>query len=345
MRRAITGVSVVLLVAVALVAFVAPTSHPAGADEPLDKSIKPDVVLSAGQTWNKVSKDLIVGDEVYSHSPAECRTPPYDLVCDSYRIKLNRNLGPDALNFVFFTLEFEPIFVTPDAAVIAAGLARIPVGDYDVYVYDKEDHYLGQNYPGLGQVNDALGTVSRVPVVGKPTADFLGTLLLGDEDPTDYPPGGRGVGVPERGGFTANQDVYDVVIAAKKGVQKGYTLRLGFSDEEFATPFELLDPEVSDGGFGSDITDVSDVPEVTAGSDAALPEANVAPDNDIAGVGLGAAGRFDAPPSISVSGARSVAATPKAPSAVVLILAMVVLPVAGLGSAFVVLRRRRQALV
>lgn len=342
MRRVLFAFVATLVAATSTFAHVSPAS----AAVPLNPAVKPDVVMKPGDTWVKVSKDVNVGDPALAHTPEDCRTAPFELVCDVYRIKLKRNPAPDALNFVFFSLEFTPIATTPDLSAVAVGYPPVPVGDLDVTIYDEEDHRLGEDYPGGGgDVGFVLDTLATTPL--KPVSDLLRPVLLGDEagDPNDVPPGGSSFNVPERGGFTAKKDTYDIVIAAANGPQTGYTLRVGFSDEEFTTPFEVLDPEVS-GSFGSDVDDKSPTVEApTVVDSTGLPEATIDPDADIANVGLGVNGRFEAPPTISVSGARNVAATPKAPSGVVLILGLLVAPVLGMGAVVAVMRRRRQALI
>ncbi len=338
------------LVVVALGALLFPTAGTASA-EPLAPDVKPDAVLSSGQQFVKVSSDVNVSDPLFLHSPVECREPPFDGTCDVYRIKLNRDPSPEALNFVLFSLEFEPQGETPPLSAAVLGLSSIPVGDLDVYVYDKEDHRLGQDYPGGGNIPFVLETLKTTPA--KPIAEILEPELISESDPNDFPPGGATLNVPERGGFTAKQDLYDIVVSAQQGSNAGYTLRIGFSNEKFTTPFEVLDPEnVAPPGFFSEIGDPTTPPSESpsqsfdSGTSAipSLADANVLPDSDLAGIGLGISERFEAPPAVAFRGARNVS-NAAAPSGFALIVALVVAPVGAAAAGTFVLRRRRQALI
>src|SRR5205085_2867643 len=139
----------------------------------------------------------------------------------------------------------------------------IAVGQLQVHVHDKEDHYLGQNYPGQSDISFILRLLGQTPVgatimpVVAPPAEQIDTLLFGggDGDPSDTPPGGTGPGeIPARGGFQVKQDVYDIKVYLSSlvpGFNTKYTLTLNFSNEKFNKPSEVVDPngtaEPSDG--------------------------------------------------------------------------------------------------
>jgi len=350
MRRALGIAASVALFALTLGVLFTPTAV-VDAAVPLTPSVKPDAVLSPGDTFVKVSKNLNISDDAFLHYPSECRDGSANLRCDVYRIKLNRNLAPDALNFVFFSVEFEALYTTPDLALVAAGLSGIPVGDIDVQVYDKDDHYLGQDYPSEGDVEFALGLVGGLPVPGLPgVVEQLKPILVGDDTETgdinDVPPGGTGFDTPERGGFTAKQDLYDIIVLPVKGFNSEYTLRVGFSDDKFALPFEVLDPESTAPGFGSDPVETpSDTsPSGNSSTEPPLADANVAPDADLGGIGLGINERFEAPPAFAFRGARNVSKTGP-PSGVALVVGLLVAPLGAAVGATLFLRRRRQALI
>jgi hypothetical protein len=282
-----------------------------------------------------------------------------------FRIKFKRDPSPDALNFAYFTLDYKPPAVLPDLSLVATGLKSIAVGQLNVQIFDKEDHYLGQNYPGQSDISFVLRLLGQTPVgstiapVVNPPAEQIDTLLFGggDGDPNDTPPGGTGPGeIPARGGWKVTQDVYDVKVYLSSlvpGFNTKYTLTLNFSNEKFAKPNELLDPnstaEPTD-GFTAPDGSSSSSPFGGGGAGgglasplAGLPDANLAPDSDIAGIGLGVNEQFDAPPAAALGSARNVGATAKAPSGLALAIGLGVLPLGAGLAGIVVMRRRRDS--
>lgn len=334
MKRLLLAASLMLsmLGATSLV-FVGGSNVAQAADEPLDPKVKPDAVLSAGQTVTFKHTTPLLGSQ-FSYSPAQCRgTAPVDptepdaltapLVCKAYRIAINVDPNPKANNVVMLTAEFDQI-QAPSLAVVAAGLNPPPINGVDVYVYDFEDHYLGQNAPGILD-----------PVAGP-------------GDPEDVPPGSSSFNVPERGGFKVKHKLYDIVVNAETGVNKEFTLRVTYSNEIFKTPDELLDDPAA---FGGGTTDDASTPNGFLGGfndgsiDPELPALDLAPinpDSDIAGIGLGVNEQFDPTDRLSLGGAtRSISASKKAPSALILVFAMILVPL-GVGGAAVLGARRRQ---
>ncbi len=348
MRRAVFAVGSVLLLLVGIVSVVGPTTQVADA-VPLTPDVEPDAVLKPGDSVTITNSDVLVGDPAFFHSPSECREPPYDATCIAHRIQLKRDPSPDALNFVFFTLDFAPVAQTPNLALVAAGLSNIQVGDLDVHVWDQDDHYLGENYPTGSDVKFAIDLIGQVPEVGPVVAPELSALLLGEDagDITDEPPGGSGLDVPEHGGFTAKQDLYDIVVTTGAGFNIGYTLRVTFTNEKFSSPFELLgepigpiSPPPSNGTV--------ETPPFTSDSGSVavpLPDASVLPDRDIAGIGSGINEQFDSNVLTAIGRTRPISANAKPPSTIALIAAMIALPLVAGGGGIWLLRRRRRALI
>jgi hypothetical protein len=291
---------------------------------------------------------VLVGDPAFFHGPSECRTPPYQNSCIAHRIQLQRDRSPDALNFVYFTLDFVPTAESPNLALVAAGLSSVAVGDLDVHVWDEDDHYLGENYPGGGgDIGFALDTLAQTPAA--PAEPPLRDLLLGTDpgDPTDEPPGGAGLDVPEHGGFTAKQDIYDIVVTTSIGFSLGYTLRVTFSNEKFAKPSELLGaplgpitPPADNGSFETPpfTTDSGSVVEP-------LVDLSVLPDSDIAGIGSGINEQFNSKLLTAIGKTRPISANAKPPSTIALIAAMLALPMFAGGGGIWFLRRKRRALL
>ena len=288
----------------------------------VDSKIPADSTLKPGQTFTYTSSESMLGSGELIYNPSQCRThPAYSQTCDVFRIVLDRDLAPGALNFAFFSLEFEQVR-PPAVAVGVAGLNPPPVNDLNVYVWDEVGHYLGAD---------------------KAT------------NPDDVAPGGNGFGSPERGGFTANKRAYDIVVQAMTGVSNGYALRVTFSNERFTNPFESLDelsmstppPETPPAFSGSDTftPPFSDgLPDSLAL--APLPATGALADRDIANIGFGITEQLGAVP-IDLGGGqrRDVVAVGSAPSAILLLLALIVLPLVAAGGATFWLRRRRASLL
>jgi hypothetical protein len=158
--------------------------------------------------------------------------------------------------------------------------------------------------------------------------------------------GGRSVAIPERLGFTATQDEYDLVIRASTGVATQYRLTAYMSDELFGKPFEILDDV---------LTGPHDVAPVDSSAPTPLPAAppansqplELAPidvDSAIGGIGLGVREQFD-PQALSLnSQTRSIAASAKPPSALALVVGMLAVPLLVATGVVAALRRRRNAM-
>ncbi|HVT78565.1 MAG TPA: hypothetical protein VHD87_16115 [Acidimicrobiales bacterium] len=315
---------------VATVSLVLVSDSGSVAAEALAPSVKPAATLSAGQSVVLTNTTPLVGDqEIYppsacrghAGSPDESVAP---LTCKAYRIVLNLDPDPKAENTVFIEADFNQTQLQ-SLPLVALGLNPPPVNGLDVYVWDQEDHWLGENAPG--------------------TLD----PVTGPGDPTDEPPGSASFNEPERGGFTAKQRIYDITVQADTGVNQGYELHLTFSNEIFTPPHEVLD-QFGNTAAPSDTS--SPEPTFTPPADTsspaptiALPEASVAPDQDIAGIGLGTTQEFNPNGFALPPRTRDVAATATPPSGAALVLGLVAFPFAAAGVGVLALRRRRQALL
>ncbi len=294
---------------------------PIGASAAVSKGVKPDFVLTpksapVSKTYTSVLvNDLTVqakgndpavdelADEVIPN-PDDCRTPAYDLVCDVYRIKLNRNLDKEALNVVIIEMDWDGILL-PDLVLVVAGLGIGYIPDIDMFLYANQKSYME-----LGEV------------------------------------GGRSVAIPERLGFTATQDEYDLVIRSSTGIATGYRLTAYMSDEMFGKQFEILDDVLTG---PTEVTPDDDSSVTTPGPPplATTPPLELAPidvDSAIGGIGLGVNEQFDSEALALSPKTRTIAARAKPPSAFALVVAMLAAPsliAAGLVAA---LRRRRNAL-
>ncbi len=357
MRRILAVTGAAVLVAIATFAMVAPTTT-VGA-EPLVADVKPDAVLKAGDEWIHKSTDLQVEDPVLTASPTGCREVPDSATCDVYRIKFKRDPNPDALNFAYFTLDYKPVATVPDLALVAAGLKSLAVGQLNVRIFDQEDHYLGQNYPGQSDISYVLRLLEQTPLapvmpIVRPPAEEIDTLVYGggDGDPNDTPPGGGGPGeIPARGGWLVKQDVYDVKVYLSSlipGINTEYTLRINFTNSKYDKPFELLDPlknaEPTDGftapDFSGGVYPSEGQGQGSSSND--LSSLDLTPDADIAGIGLGVNEQFTGPPAAALGQSRRLSATAKAPSALAVVAGLVGLPgLFGLVGVLVVRRRRR----
>jgi hypothetical protein len=265
--------------------------------------ITPDIVLRPhGPVFNQEYQSVIAaGAPAVLWLPDGCRNDPsVDFLCDVYRIKVNRNLSKEALNFVVVTLDWEPV-VIPGLVIAVAGLNARPVPDLNIYVYDAPDHAL-EGVGGAGLVT-----------------------------------------VPERLGFVATQDEYDLVVQSAGGTGINYKLSAFMSDEIFEKPYEFTDPETGE-KFRQE-PDGSIVPVEPDNASISLPQLGLAPigaDDQIAGIGLGTTEQFDSDEALRLgrNALRNATATTKPPSGVVLFLALVALPL-GLFAAGVLIMRRR----
>jgi hypothetical protein len=313
MRRSVLAASGALALLGAL--GLAVVGGPAAA-EPLDPSVKPDATLSAGQS--------VVFTETTPHYGAEVLYPPHScrgdaqtvddnaapFICKSYRVALNLDPSPKALNTVIFEAVFEQT-QAPSLPVLVAGLNPPPTGGVNVYVWDTEDHYLGQ---------DAT------------------------TDPNDTRPGGAGFSQPEIGSFVAKQRLYDITVQAEAGPNAGFDLHVTFSNEIFKRPSEILDETGTVVPPSSDIAPYVPPADTSTPLPGTLAPAEVAPDHDIAGIGLGTDEQFGQSSFALPPQTRTIAST-EPPSTLVLVVGLIGFPfVAGI-AAVLVMRRRRLALL
>ena len=152
--------------------------------------------------------------------------------------------------------------------------------------------------------------------------------------------------VPERVGWTATQDEYDLVVQSSAGQGLQYKLTAFMSDELFDKPFELLDPLT-----GQQLIQQPDGSLVPAGpGDSPLtptiPQLSLAPIDDdaqISGIGLGATEQFDADAlRLGADALRNTSTVAKPPPDGLLWVSLVFVPGALLGIFLVLMRRRHQ---
>lgn len=296
---------------------------------PIDSTVKPDAVLSVSNpTWSvQGGTPPKVGNGFFYH-PDSCRGRPDSsdapdapadapVVCDAYRIQLNRDPNPKANNVVYFELDFDKTSL-PSLDVVAAGLNPVPAeGDMLMHVWDKEDHYLGQNFT---------------------------------TDPSDEDPGGDNpyTPAPSIGGFNAKQSLYDITVEAFAGPAGPYTLRVKYSNEVFTAPHEILDESLTAPSSPTTPETPSTPPDLSGPTDTTpglLPPATVLPDTDIANVGVGVDQQFNSQQAFNLHNTRTVAAVGKPPSGWLLWLSLVFAPLALGGGVLVVFRRRRAAFI
>ena len=341
MRRlsvALAGVAVLLTASLGFVLSSPNRADAADPTKPLTPGIKPDATLNVGDTVTlSYSKPLVFDTEAVStRTPSGCRTDPtLSVSCKAFRIAVNIDKNPLADNVIYFTADFVQAPLPPLALAVTA-LTLAPLNGINVYVYDWDDHYMGQNAPGGGvtgvsAVDEALG-----PVFGDPNAG----------DPNDIDPGGATFDEPERGGFSVKQKIYDIVIDATQGVNQGFSLKLHYSNEIFKTPFELLDPVPFDinNPFANADTPI-DFPGSGAFNTPALPDATVLPDTDLGSIGSGIDQQFNTQVLTAIGRTRPISANAKPPSGLALIASLIAFPIAIGAGGVLVMRRRRNALI
>jgi hypothetical protein len=278
----------------------------------VSKGVKPDIVLSPDRrSFNAEYTSLLVNDLSPQADPAvvptpdQCRDlPPLDVLCDVYRIKVVHDKTKGAQNFVQVIVDWDKQVSTPALALVAAGLGDADLPDIDLFLYENADTY----------VDYALV-------------------------------GGRSANVPERIVWEATQEEYDLVVRSGTGIVTGYSINARVSDEIFGKPFEVLEdlttrtePPFQPPGDNS----VAPVPDAVETPPLALAPIDF--DDQIAGIGLGTTEQFDREALDLDRSTRPIAANAKAPSALVLIVAMVLLPLAAAAGAVFVLRRRHALL-
>lgn len=160
--------------------------------------------------------------------------------------------------------------------------------------------------------------------------------------------GGNLFNMPERAGFVATQDEYDLTVQTKRGLATSYKLSMFMTDEIFSKPFELTDPVTGRPIGTAPVDDPSAFPVAPLAPSGGLPQIALAPigtDSQISNIGLGTTQQFDANALQLGRGAiRNTAATAKAPAGWVLVLALLFFPLVLIAGAVTALRRRHRVL-
>jgi hypothetical protein len=278
----------------------------------VSKGVKPDIVLSPdrrsffGEYTSLLVNDVtpLAGEEAGANvapTPDQCRDlPPLDVVCDVYRIKIVRDTAKGAQNFVQVLVDWPTQVSTPALALVAAGLSDADLPDIDLFLYENAETYVEYAFVG-----------------------------------------GRSANVPERIVWEATQDEYDLVIRSGTGIVTEYSINARVSDEVFGKPFEVLEDLVTrtEPPFRPPGDD-SVAPAPVASETPPLALAPIDVDDQIAGIGLGVTEHFD-PSALDLGPqTRAISAVVKPPSALTLIIAMGLLPLAVAAGAVVALRRR-----
>jgi hypothetical protein len=304
---AVGGIAAVVVACAAVVLIAAPF-----ASANVTPGVAPDIVLTPeARTFTKHYDTLLVNDATPQADPSVVPTPDQcrdiaalDMVCDVYRFKIVRDRTKGAQNFMVVTVDWKSQGHTPALALAVAGLSDSDVPDIDLFLYKDADTYIP--YEEVG---------------------------------------GRGAVIPERMVWEATQDEYDLVVRAGTGVATEYRITAQLSNEVFGPPFELLEQPQASATPPADFS--QEPPAFTIPGAPAAPELALAPveaDADISQIGLGTNEQFGAQDLNLGNNTRAVATSTEPPSTLVLILAMVFFPVTAASGAFVVLRRRRDAL-
>jgi hypothetical protein len=247
--------------------------------------------------------------EVAPRHPSSVAGP---LLCAAYRIAVDP--GPaEKPNVVYFRAAFDEIRL-PEPSFGSVTLAPPPLDGLDVFVWDTDGHYLGRNDPR--------------------------TFLLRGGNPSDRQPGGRTVATPEIGSFDTKQRLYDIVVMATTGVNRGFTLTLSLSDEVFAPQVDGSIESLPPAPTAASTRSVAE-PHLVASSPAAASDRAAPPsenDRDLSGVGLGITNSFDVDLAMSPR-TRYVAAGPP-PSALLLVVGLVAVPALVATFAVAAFRRR-----
>lgn len=294
---------------------VGPSTAAPAAYTPLAK-VRPDAVLSPGQSHTFRGTTALVGNGVLGGTPASCRArgsvaslgDPQGFVgglgCSVFRIRLRIDKNPEAMNVVFIRAEFEQIKLPVINIPQVAPLELTPLNGLDVFVYNTADHTV--------------------------------------------PSGAASYGAPEIGSFLVGQPEYDIVVQSDPGINRAFTLKLSFSNELFPPQREAGDLTELLPSLSPDLSSTQDLPLIADGSvelGRLLDKLPIATDPDIARVGVGVLGQFDANELAGIDQAIRPTAPPAAPSTAALLLGMVALPGVAMLGVGLGLRRRRRALI
>ena len=228
--------------------------------------------------------------------------------------------------------------------------------EYD-YVCDVYRIKLNRNM-AKGALNFVVVTLDWTPTATVPGLDAVATATVERPVPDlnmyvyDAPQhsltgiGGTHVdAVPERVGWTATQDEYDLVIQSSAGMGLQYKITAFLSDEIFDKPLELLDPIT--GEMLIQQPDGSIVPAGPSDVPVVIPPLSLAPIDDdaqISGIGLGTTQQFDEAQALKLGrdALRNTAVESKPPPDALLWLTLVFLPGAFVGGFLIVMRRRHK---
>jgi hypothetical protein len=242
-------------------------------------------------------------------SPDACRNDPTkDVLCDVYRIKLDRNHTADATNFVIITVDYKAVTITPDLVAGVAGVAKFQNPNLDLFLWDSAAHAMERGQVGgeTGEPPERLAFVATqdeydvvVQIANGSNSDYTLKAVMSDEL------------------FDKPFELLDPITGAPIGapVPDGKGGYVSPVDGSVVTPPLALAP--------------------------------VGADDQIAGIGLGTTEQFDSSQlaDLGRSAMRNTAAATKPPSAVILWLTLVVVPAALFASGVVVMRRRHTELI
>lgn len=315
-RLAALGALVLVIAAAAAVALAgSPVASAA-----VTPGVKPDFVLSPNQPairrdyTSLLINDLtpaLDGNTTFTDAfppritPDQCRTPAFDLVCDVYRIKLNRNPAKDALNQVVVEARWDGIQL-PDLALVAAGLGLGYLPDIDMFLYANPTHYMPL---------DAVG--------GRSVTIPERMSWEAKQDTYD---------VIVRAG-TGIATGYELAVYMSDEVATGKPFELL---EQPDKPGSAAPPDASGPSPQSDFPNIALAPPP-------LAFAPIDSDSQISNIGLGTQEQFAADAIDLGTSARRVAAQAEPPSTLALIVAMILFPAAAAIGGFLVLQRRRNA--
>ena len=277
------------------------------------KGIKPDIVLGPSKhTFHKHYNSLLVNDltpqadDSVVPTADQCRDlPPLRLLCDVYRIKINRDRTPGAENFVVINVAWRRVATTPDLPLVAVGLGANDLPDIDLFLYKDADAFVP--YPDVG----GRGSVIPERIAFTATQDEYDLVVrAGAGAVTDY---------------TIDAKWSNELFAKPFELLEGVTANVSDGPVDLsgsAAPPEAADPLAAAAGLNL-------VP--------------VGVDEQIAGIGLGTTEQFDRNALALGSETRVISASAKPPSTIVLILVMILLPLAAGSGAIAFMRRRHDA--
>lgn len=265
-------------------------------------------------TVKNVSKPLVgyTGDPALYPAvlfpPDACRDDPTrDLVCDVFRIKLNRNASKDASNFVVLTLDWDVLLETPALPVALVGVGEAQIPHLVMFLYDSAAHVMDRVAVG-GQESTAPQRLAFT--ASQDEYDLVIQASLGAV--TSY----------KLTAFMTDQifgkpfELLDPIT----GQPISTAPSSGADFDQFLPPAPGLPP---------------------------LGLAPIDIDDQIAGIGLDTTQEFDVDEAIRLGqeALRNTAVTSDPPSGAVLLLVMLVIPFGLMAGGVVVMRRRHNVLI